>query len=343
VSDVVDIARQLVAIGSVNPMGRDQTGSPFGEAALTDYLEAFFRRLGVPTQRQAVAPGRENLVATLRMPGARSTLLLEAHQDTVPVEGMTVDPFGGELRDGRVWGRGACDDKGPMAAMLAAVARLVREQPDGAASVVMACTVDEEHTFGGISRLLADPPTATMAIVAEPTQLEVVVAHKGVVRWKQRTHGTSAHSSTPERGENAVYRMAPVVAAMRDYARQLADRAPHPLLGPPTLSVGVIEGGTGVNVVPESCEIQIDRRLLPDEASAEAIAQVRHYLSERPEIDFAVEFGEPWIDVPGLETAADEPVVKVASTAVERVLGRAERWAFRTGPTRPRSPGRGFP
>src|SRR5207302_3651134 len=145
--------------------------------------------------------------------------------------------------------------------MLAAFARLVREKPRGAANVVMACTVDEEHTFTGVRRLVRDGLKADAAVVAEPTGLQIVHAHKGVVRWHLSTAGRSCHSSTPEQGVNAIYRMGPVLSAVARYADKLRGSRSHPRLGPPTLSVGRIEGGTSVNTVPDRCRIEIDRRL----------------------------------------------------------------------------------
>ena len=147
--------RDLVSIGSVNPMGRDLAGPHIFEARLTDYLEAQFRDLGVRYERQPVAPQRENIVAYHEPAGATWTLVLEVHQDTVPTDGMTIDPFAAEIRDGRLYGRGACDVKGGMASMLGAFARWSREARRRP-RVVLACTVDEEFTFLGVQRLVRD-------------------------------------------------------------------------------------------------------------------------------------------------------------------------------------------
>src|SRR5712691_7177720 len=183
------LLRDLVAIPSVNPMGRPLQGPEYFEHRVTAYLEDFFRGLGVPYERQTVAPQRDNIVARFEAPGARRTLLLEAHQDTVPTDNMTIDPFGATINDGRLYGRGACDIKGGLASMLATFARVVREKPRGAANVVMACTVDEEHTFTGVRQLVQRGLKADMAVVAEPTELNIVHAHKGIARWHVSTGG----------------------------------------------------------------------------------------------------------------------------------------------------------
>src|SRR5262249_39625821 len=147
------LLRDLVRLPSVNPMGRPLHGPDLYEHRVTAYLEAFFKGLGVPYERQPVAPQRDNILARCDLPGARRTLVLEAHQDTVPTDNMTIDPFGGVIENGRLYGRGACDIKGGIAAMLAAFARVVRERPAGACNVVMVCSVDEEHTFHGVQRM----------------------------------------------------------------------------------------------------------------------------------------------------------------------------------------------
>src|SRR6266849_5461682 len=259
-SETTRLLWDLVALPSVNPMGRDLKGPEVYEHRVTAYLEAFFRTLGVPIERQTVAPQRDNIMARWERPGARQTLLFEAHQDTVPTDHMTIDPFGAVIENGRLYGRGACDIKGGMAAMLAAFARLVREKPAGAANVIMACTVDEEHTFLGVQRLVRDPLRADWAIVAEPTQLQIVNAHKGTVRWHLESHGRSCHSSAPEKGVNAIYHMAHILMAIEQFAERLRASRTDPLLGPPTLSVGRVEGGASVNTIPDRCRLEIDRR-----------------------------------------------------------------------------------
>jgi acetylornithine deacetylase/succinyl-diaminopimelate desuccinylase-like protein len=246
--------------------------------------------------------------------------MFEAHQDTVPVEGMTVDPFGAEIREGRLYGRGACDIKGGLSAMLAAVARLAEEKPRGRPTVVLACTVNEEHGFtgathwaatysapapkpkrgakaaGGSSKLLTRVPDA--CIVAEPTKLNVVVAHKGAVRWRAHTTGIATHSSQPHLGENALYHMARLLHVLEQYARDVAPTlGSHPLVGHPTLSVGLISGGISVNTVPDRCTIEIDRRVLPGENPQTAFDHAVEFVNAR------IPAGTPVIhDVPFMQT-----------------------------------------
>ena len=323
-SETVELLKELVSIGSVNPMGRGLTGPEIGEARLTEFLEAYFERIGVRCYRQDVLEGRQNVVAHHEVAGAKNTVVLEAHQDTVPADNMTIDPFDPKVEDGKLYGRGSCDTKAGMAAMLVALKRVVVEQPAGAASVIMVCSVDEECQFSGVLRYLRDPCPATMAIVAEPTDLTVVIAHKGVVRWTVRAPGRSAHSAHPEQGVNAIYRMARVVTAMQQYADQLTTLRTHPLLGTPTISVGMIRGGTSVNTVPASCEIEVDRRTLPGEDPLDAHRAAVEFLRERAGLGFTPEVTDPWLADPALDTPRDAPVVHLAEQAVRDVTGRAE-------------------
>src|SRR4051812_16499810 len=274
--DVVRVLSDLVRIPSVNPMGRPASGDIYYEHRMTGHLEALFRGLGLPVERHTVAPLRDNIVTRVEGDVAPERggkiVMLEAHQDTVPVEGMTIEPFTPKTQGQRLYGRGSCDIKGGMAAMIAAVARLATEKPAGRPTVVLVCTINEEHGFTGATHWAATysgkapdsghgpeiappagrsellPRVPDAAIVAEPTKLNVVVAHKGAARWRCSTKGIATHSSQPQLGDNAIYHMARVLLMLEQYARDVVPQlASHPLCGQPTLSVGVISGGISVN------------------------------------------------------------------------------------------------
>jgi acetylornithine deacetylase/succinyl-diaminopimelate desuccinylase family protein len=319
-TETTRLLRDLVAIPSVNPMRSDIPADIILEHRVTAYLEQFFRSLGVPYERQAVAPQRENIVARLTIPGAKRTLMLEAHQDTVPVDGMIVPPFGAQIEGNKLYGRGSCDIKGGMAAMLACFARLVREKPKGCCNVIMACTVDEENTMLGVIEL-AKRTKADFAVVAEPTNLNIVHAHKGVVRWNVFTAGRSCHSSAPEQGINAIYRMGKLLVGIEQYAAHLRGSTNDPLLGPATLSVGRIEGGVSVNTVPDRCRIEIDRRLIAGEVPDEASGHLLAYLKDKAGIDFPFELTSPWIRMPALSPRGSNEIQKLLGAAIDAVHG----------------------
>ena len=348
-----EILAELIRIPSVNPMGRDLTGPETLETRVTAWLMEFFQQLGVPAETIEVAPGRCNVLARYEGSGSGKVVLMDAHQDTVPVDGMTISPFEPHIDGDRMYGRGACDVKGGMAAMLAAFARLVREQPAGAATVVMSCTADEEATVMGVSdlaRLWSDPSRSgslvstppDIALVAEPTDLDIVVAHRGATRWKIRTNGRACHSSRPDEGENAIYRMAPVVAALEKYARQLQeDTPPHPLCGPPTLSVGRIEGGVSVNTVPDWCTIEIDRRVIPGEDGLAVREQVAGYLREAVDVEF--DMLPPWITGVSLSDSNNGDWADLLLSQIEPVAGTHRKMGVAYGTNASRISATGVP
>lgn len=314
--DVVEVLADLVAIPSVNPMGRDVRGPEYGEARVAEYVVGFFERHGVRTQRQAVHPNRENILA--HVPGARSdaSVLLETHMDTVRAEGMEIEPFEPVQKDGKLYGRGSCDAKASLAAMMVALTEAAR---DGMAMDAWLCAaVDEEFAFGGAAHLIASGFRADYAIVGEPTKLQVVTAHKGAVRWTVTTSGRAAHAATPWEGDNAVYKMGPIVQALERYAALLQGQQPHPRLGPRTLNVGTIEGGQTVNTVPDRCQIRVDRRVLPGEALAEVADSLGRYLSAEG-LAAQAEVAEILRDPP-MEVADDSPWVRAVLQAAGSVV-----------------------
>lgn len=314
--NVIDLTRELIAIPSINPNSLPEGQTSPGEAGMAARVEAALREIGASTETWDVYPGRPSVVGRLDF-GAPETLIFDAHLDTVPVEGMTVDPFGGELRDGKIYGRGACDVKGPGAAVLCALAQVAaaaKAGPQPRYNVIYAGVCDEESGFRGVQsfveRLLAAPAQKIAGVVVvEPTLLNPIIAHKGTTRWNITTHGVAAHSSTPHLGENAIYKMAPLLDCLSDYATELQQRPPNPQLGAPTLSVGVIQGGSAVNVVPDACTIQVDRRLIPGETPASATAELQARLDKALGAG-AVEISRSIVEAPPMATSAESDFVR---------------------------------
>ena len=310
---LVRLLSDLVAIESVNPA---YPGGSSGEVALADYVEEYCRRLGLAVTRQPVLPGRDNILAELRVPGAQQTLLFEAHMDTVDLGTRGARALQPEVRDGRLYGRGSCDTKGSLAAMLLAMEALQAAGERLRVNVMLLASVDEEHAFRGVTAFVDSSRPVHAAVVGEPTELRLVVAHKGCVRWRLSTTGRAAHSSRPEEGDNAIDQMAEVLQSLRAFQARLRERR-HPLVGSPTLSVGRIWGGTGVNIVPERCTIEIDRRLIPGEDAQGALAEVDAFLAEcaadNPVLKIARE--EPFVVDWPLETPDDAAVVSAARAA----------------------------
>jgi acetylornithine deacetylase len=337
--DLVNTLSDLVSLPSVNPMGRDLSGPEFLEHRVTDYLQALFKRLGLPYERQTVEPQRDNIVARLDgdlpldQPGA--VIMFEAHQDTVPVDGMTIEPWTPVVDGGRITGRGSCDIKGGMTAMLGALARLAEERPSGMPTIIMACSVNEEHGFSGAQAICelwkndhqgVFPRRPDVAIIAEPTELDIVVAHKGVIRWQCRTLGRACHSSQPQRGENAIFTMRHVLAALETFQKDVAPSlGQHRLCEHPTLSVGMVRGGISVNTVPDECVIDIDRRLLPGEDPEAARQRVIEYIANHAGLPAEkIVHDPPYIAAPGLADEGNDAVAEKLRGAANEVTGSAQ-------------------
>ena len=274
---VIDTLQHLVRINSVNSA---YDGGP-GEAELADWIAAFFAARGIPTERQStVFPGRDNVLARLPGRDRTRTLVLEAHMDTVSISGMSVPPFDPVIRQGRLYGRGACDTKAGLAAMMHTLADLKQEGTVPPCDVLLAAVIDEEYSYRGVVRL-CEGLRADAAIVAEPTELRAVIASKGVLRWAIEVQGKAAHSSKPHLGTNAIQHMRRVLEALEKDDARLSQRS-HPLVGQPTCNVGIIRGGVQVNFVPDLCTIELDRRLLPGETAEAALAEYQEMLDALP-------------------------------------------------------------
>jgi acetylornithine deacetylase len=315
------LVAEMVAIPSVNPLD-GPIGDGRGEGRLAGYVCAQLSEAGLECELREVVAGRPSVVA--RLPGAsEEAVWFDAHLDTVSAEGMAFDPFAARIEGDILHGRGAADDKGSLAAMMAALLRVAGSGVPPPATIILTATADEEYQMRGLRSLLDSGLQARAAIVGEPTGLEIVVAHKGVVRFQVITRGRSVHSSRPQEGVNAIYAMASVVQALEAYAKGGVGRESHPLLGRATLSVGVIRGGEYVNVVPDRCQVEVDRRLLPGEEGRRAVADVRAYLHSALGEEADLEVTHPTLTVPGLEISESEPIVQAALAAARKVLGRA--------------------
>jgi acetylornithine deacetylase/succinyl-diaminopimelate desuccinylase-like protein len=308
VTEIEKLACELIALPSVNPAFLPENDADAGEARAADFLAVTAAKAGLDVDLQEVFPGRCNVLARLAPAGRiKQRILLAPHTDTVAA--FSRDQFAPKLRHGRIYGRGACDTKGPTASMLGALMVLARNHARPAATeIVFAGLIDEENAQAGSRALAASGFKADLAIVGEPTRLRVVTAHKGSLWLRLETRGKAAHGACPHLGRNAVHEMAQVVDLLEtDYARQLKRRR-HPLLGCATVNVGWIRGGSQPNIVPALCEASIDRRTLPGETEASVRAELAA-LFRQHKLRVFVRDEKPSACHP-METGAELPLVR---------------------------------
>lgn len=318
--DPVALARILVSIPSVNP---DLEVGGAGEEEVARQCAEWLVQWGYRVRLEEVALGRWNVTASRGEGGA--VLLLNGHLDTVGVEGMEGDPFSGELRDGRIWGRGAADMKGGVAMVLATACELARGSPPGCLQVAL--TADEENASTGMQALLREGLRADAALVAEPTSLSVMPAHKGFLWIEGEVVGKAAHGSRSDLGVDAIFHAARFLAALDEVQEELEAVAPHPLLGRPSFHAGTIQGGTAPSVYPQSCRFVLERRTLPGEGPADAMAaflRVFEKVKRRtPGMTGTLHEG---LFRPGTEVPVDSPLVQglLAAAREEGLVGKVE-------------------
>ena len=322
---VTRLLSELVSCPSVNPAKRKDLEPPFGEGRLAELLHGKLSGWGATVRLAEVRPGRPNVIAHWAGKDRARSLMFEAHGDTVAVDGMSIEPFTPKVEDGKLFGRGACDTKGPMAGMLLAIRRVLDEDGAPPTDLYFVSTCDEEHGGRGAYRLMSDGFRADAAVVGEPTELSITWIHKGVIRWRLRTEGKAAHTATPEAGVNAIYHMATALERIRGPMTERLKTVRHPVLGHPTMTVGTIRGGSQVNIVPAECAIEIDRRMLPTEDGAalkdELVREMESLHQAIEGFRFSVEDIEYY---PPFERRQDSALARHVALACEKCLGQAE-------------------
>ena len=315
---IVRTLTDLVRINSVNPsIATDGAG----EAEIAAYIAKTLAAIGLEAGTFDSAPGRTTAVGTLRGTGGGRSLMLNGHADTVGVEGMA-DPFSGEVRDGRVYGRGAHDMKGSLAACIGAAKMLADARVALRGDLILAAVADEEYGSLGTADLVTRcRPDA--AIVAEPTSLQVCLAHKGYIWIEVETTGRAAHGSRFTEGVDAVMRMGRFLAALDRLERALREGPAHALVGPPSLHAAMIQGGTGLSTYADSCRLKIERRTVPGETVDAAVEQIRAIAAKLAAEDptfFAVV--RPFFSREPFEVSPDAAIVRAITGAATTVLGR---------------------
>lgn len=263
-SPVTQLLSDLVSIPSINPSLLPTQSNLTGEEQVATFLADYANKLGIEVQRQAVLPGRKNILLRLKpKKKIKQRVLLTPHLDVVPAEESAFKP---KIKNGKLHGRGACDTKGSVAAFFQAFYNLAKNGPlPNETEIIFIGLVDEEFGQAGSRKLAKVGPKADLAIAGEPTELKVVTAHKGNIWLQLETKGKAAHGATPHHGKNAIHLMNPILKILFEEYPKLLNRQNHPLLGAPTLNIGQISGGSQPNIVADRCIIDLDRRTIPGE------------------------------------------------------------------------------
>ena len=314
-ADVADLTARLVEIESINP---DVVPGGSGEAVIARFVAEWCERAGLETSLAEATPGRPNVVAVAPGRGGGRSLMLNAHTDTVGIAGMT-DPLSPRLEGGRLYGRGAYDMKGSLAACMLATAEVRRRSLAG--DVILTAVADEEFASVGTEAVVANM-NADAAVVTEPTEMQVVVAHRGFVHLEVTTHGRAAHGSRPHLGIDAIAKMGRVLVGLEELDARLRSNPTNRFVGSGSIHASLIEGGQEFSSYPASCVLEAERRTIPGETVA-MVEQELAQIVERAAVgdpDFsadarALASREPF------EVAEDDEIVQAVRRCASAVLG----------------------
>lgn len=316
----------LVRMNSINP---SLVKNGAGEAEVASYVANVFRSLKLDVNMHEPEPGRASVVGILKgEPGGRS-VMLNAHVDTVGVEGMS-EPFSATVRDGRMYGRGAYDMKGSLAACMAAAKALVDADVRLGGDLLVAAVADEEYASLGTCEVIKHY-RVDGAIVTEPTELEICLAHKGFVWLEVEVTGRAAHGSRFDLGIDANMRMGRFLAELDKLERKLRGRKGHPLVGPPSLHAARLSGGTGLSTYASNCKLQIERRTIPGETEEQVVAEIEEIIDRLAKADstFKARLQTLFVREP-FEISQHAAIVKSLSQAATEVLRRQPQFIGQT-------------
>ena len=319
---VIRLCQALVRINSVNPTL--VPGAP-GEAEIGRFTASTLAGLGLEVAQHEPSAGRVSVTGRLPGTGGGKSLMLNAHYDTVGVEGMS-EPFSGEVRDGRLYGRGAYDMKGSLAASIGAIKAVLETGGALRGDLLVAAVADEEYGSLGTADILTRIRTDG-AVVTEPTALDICLAHKGYCWIEVTTTGRAAHGSKVDQGVDANMRMGWFLAELDGLERELRQRPPHPLVGPPSLHAALLQGGAGLSTYAPTCTLQIERRTVPGETEGQVMREIETLLAriEARDSSFRASARSFFTRDP-FEVAPEAPVVRALSRAFAGTVNRSPRY-----------------
>lgn len=315
-----DLLAELVSVPSVNPMGRTFDGDAPVERGVTEVMERFFDVPGVGVERMPVSKSHENLLIRYPADAPDPVLLFESHMDVVPADEWPDRAFVPRIEGDILYGRGACDDKGSLAAMALALMDMAETSVRPPLPILFVCAGDEEYAQTGTKAFRDLPIQVAAGVFGEPTGCAPVVQHKGTLRWDITVHGKSAHTSRPELGVNAIYGAMELIAALRAHQDVLQSRHRSPLMTGPMLTVSMIHGGRTRNAVPDECTLSLDFRLVPGMDMDRARAEVMELVGR---LGLEVSHSELQLKTPPLATSPDDPFALNALEVCRQYAGDA--------------------
>jgi acetylornithine deacetylase len=317
-SEIVEILKDLVRINSVNPSLVE--GAP-GEAEIAEYVANFMQGIGLKTKVVEVKPGRPNVIGVLKGSGGGPTLMLNGHMDTVGIDYMEIDPLNPHVRDGKLYGRGSCDMKGGLAAILSAAKALVDSGTELRGDLVVAGVCDEEYASIGTEKLVEEV-RVDAAVIGESTGLQILIAHKGFAWIDIETRGLAAHGSMPDVGVDAIVKMGKVLIGIDRLQEGALQRKRHELVGSPSIHASIIQGGRELSTYPDYCRLQVERRMIPGEQRSDVDAEVKglldSLLAEDPK--FNGSYRITFVRGP-MEVSSDSEICRVLYRSTQEVVG----------------------
>ena len=326
---LIRLTQALIKINSVNP---SLTTGGVGETDIAGYIGNYLENLGLTVRYQDIRKDRVNVIGILKGTGGGPTLMLNGHTDTVSVDNMTAEPFDARLEDGKLFGRGALDMKAGVAAQIGAVQTLIESGVELKGNVILALVADEEYASIGTEAVVTEYE-ADAAIICEPTDLNIVIAHKGFAWIRIDIFGRAAHGGLPHQGIDAIAKAGHLLTAIEQYADTKLSRKTHPLLGSPSIHASLIKGGTELSTYPDYCKLELERRNLPGEDRQMVAAEMQAILEDIHSRDgqFKAEL-DVFFYRPAFEIRPEQPIVQSISRAFKSTCRRAPKfeglWAW---------------
>ena len=321
--ELLKVVQDLIRIESVNP---ELAGVGSGEYLIAEHIGQYLAAMGLEVRYQEIKPNRVNVIGVLKGSGEGKSLMLNGHTDTVGITRMDIEPLNPVFRDGKVYGRGSFDMKGGLAAMMIAVKAIIDAGLRPKGDVILAFVADEEYLSVGTEVMVREYP-ADAAILCEPTNLKVCIAHKGFAWIKVEVFGKAAHGSRPDRGIDAIVKAGKFLARIEELGKEVLIQKKHPLLGSPSIHASLIKGGTELSTYPDYCLIELERRFIPGETIETIQAEMQTLIDDLASKDeqFKAKF-EVSFSRPPLEVARDHEIVSALNRAYANTVKKAPQF-----------------